>query len=39
MLFGILGARLGGAGILKGGVRVVIGGWIALGKYSTIEGV
>lgn len=32
LLFGILGAFLGGAGIVRGGMRVVIGGWIALGK-------
>ena len=31
LIFGILGAYLGGAGIVKGGMRVIIGGWIALG--------
>lgn len=29
--FGFLGAFLGGANVFRGGVRVVIGGWIALG--------
>lgn len=29
--FGSLGAWLGGASMLKGGARVVVGGWIALG--------
>lgn len=28
--FGSLGAWLGGASMLKGGARVVVGGWIAL---------
>jgi VIT1/CCC1 family predicted Fe2+/Mn2+ transporter len=31
LAFGVLGAWLGGAGVVKGGVRVLIGGWIALG--------
>lgn len=30
-LFGFLGAFLGGANVVRGGLRVVIGGWIALG--------
>jgi len=30
LVFGILGAYLGGAGLLKGGMRVLIGGWLAL---------
>jgi VIT1/CCC1 family predicted Fe2+/Mn2+ transporter len=30
-LFGFLGAYLGGANVAKGGMRVVIGGWLALG--------
>jgi VIT1/CCC1 family predicted Fe2+/Mn2+ transporter len=30
-LFGFLGAHLGGANVAKGGMRVVIGGWLALG--------
>lgn len=29
-LFGVLGAYLGGAGLLRGSARVVIGGWLAL---------
>ncbi|KAH7620774.1 hypothetical protein Ndes2526B_g04696 [Nannochloris sp. 'desiccata'] len=31
LVFGILGAYLGGAGLLKGGMRVILGGWLALG--------
>lgn len=38
LLFGILGAFLGGAGIVRGGMRVVIGGWIALGKFELAYG-
>ncbi|KAL4428681.1 hypothetical protein ABPG77_009787 [Micractinium sp. CCAP 211/92] len=30
-LFGFLGAWLGGANVLRGGTRVVLGGWLALG--------
>ncbi len=30
-LFGFLGAWLGGANVLRGGMRVVLGGWLALG--------
>lgn len=30
-LFGFLGAYLGGANVLRGGTRVVVGGWLALG--------
>lgn len=30
VFFGMLGARLGGANVVKGGLRVIIGGWIAL---------
>ncbi len=30
-LFGFLGAFLGGANVFRGGLRVVIGGWLALG--------
>lgn len=30
-LFGFLGAFLGGANVLRGGMRVVLGGWMALG--------
>ena len=30
-LFGSLGAYLGGANVLRGGMRVVLGGWLALG--------
>ncbi len=29
--FGIIGALLGGANWLKGGARVIVGGWIAMG--------
>ncbi|KAL4447658.1 hypothetical protein ABPG75_004877 [Micractinium tetrahymenae] len=29
--FGFLGAWLGGANVLRGGMRVVLGGWLALG--------
>jgi hypothetical protein len=29
--FGFLGAYLGGSGVLRGGMRVVLGGWMALG--------
>jgi VIT1/CCC1 family predicted Fe2+/Mn2+ transporter len=29
--FGMLGAGLGGASLLRGGLRVVIGGWLAMG--------
>jgi VIT1/CCC1 family predicted Fe2+/Mn2+ transporter len=29
--FGVLGAVLGGANVIRGGSRVVIGGWIAMG--------
>lgn len=32
--FGILGAWLGGAGITKGGLRVLLGGWAALGEWA-----
>ena len=31
LVFGVLGAYLGGAGLFKGGLRVLIGGWLALG--------
>lgn len=31
IIFGMLGAHLGGAGVWKGALRVLIGGWIALG--------
>jgi vacuolar iron transporter family protein len=31
VIFGSLGAYLGGAGVSRGAVRVVLGGWIALG--------
>jgi len=31
LVFGILGAYLGGASLLKGGMRVILGGWLALG--------
>ncbi|KAL4445836.1 hypothetical protein ABPG77_009035 [Micractinium sp. CCAP 211/92] len=30
-LFGFLGAWLGGANVLRGGLRVIVGGWLALG--------
>lgn len=30
LLFGCLGARLGGASALKGGGRVLVGGWLAM---------
>lgn len=30
LLFGLLGAWLGGAKLIRGGVRVLLGGWIAL---------
>ena len=29
-LFGFLGAYLGGANVARGGMRVVVGGWLAL---------
>jgi hypothetical protein len=29
--FGITGAVLGGAGLLKGSARVILGGWLAMG--------
>lgn len=29
--FGFLGAYLGGAGVCRGGMRVLLGGWMALG--------
>ena len=29
--FGCLGAKLGGASMLRGGLRVVLGGWTAMG--------
>ena len=29
--FGFLGAHLGGANVFRGGLRVVVGGWLALG--------
>lgn len=29
--FGALGARLGGASMVKGALRVLIGGWLAMG--------
>jgi vacuolar iron transporter family protein len=31
VLFGVIGAHLGGAGWLRGGTRVLLGGWLALG--------
>ena len=31
LIFGTLGAHLGGASMYKGAIRVVLGGWIALG--------
>ncbi len=31
LCFGMLGAGLGGASLARGGVRVVIGGWLAMG--------
>jgi len=31
LLFGLLGAWLGGAKLIRGGLRVLLGGWIALG--------
>ena len=31
VMFGVLGAYFGGANVLKGALRVVIGGWLALG--------
>jgi VIT1/CCC1 family predicted Fe2+/Mn2+ transporter len=31
LVFGLLGAYLGGAGLLRGGARVLVGGWLALG--------
>ena len=31
LIFGLLGAHLGGAPLVRGGLRVLIGGWIALG--------
>lgn len=30
-IFGVTGAVLGGASALRGGCRVVVGGWIAMG--------
>lgn len=30
-LFGFLGAWLGGANVFRGGLRVIVGGWLALG--------
>ena len=31
LAFGYLGARLGGANVVRGALRVVLGGWMALG--------
>lgn len=31
LFFGMLGAGLGGASLLRGGARVVLGGWLAMG--------
>ena len=31
LAFGMLGAGLGGASLWQGGLRVVLGGWLAMG--------